>query len=330
MAYPSTAKEKYTESVDEWKSCLAQGDKFDGYLIKLRESGFSLITGIITATGFLGTKQESAIIQVGVAVVTGFLLWILWRVDQYYQDFVFATVARGEVLEKICKRKLIHTMSTYAWGNKNNLRRNTRMVIIYLGFLGALSAVGFIFYWNATDVADLDDESEGDGGNVTNTYYIKTVQLGADSTEINMIDEHIVRFFTSPLFGLPIVGFSLVASQIIYSYYKVDKKRRTKYEDLYKYLAKYDRKITSYISAWESLKREIDEISNNIEQTQRKISRQFEISKETVREGETRLKELRNKMFDLERKQKSEEDEEAKRERYLNELQDDISNLITQ
>jgi hypothetical protein len=65
MVYPSTAKERYTEEVDEWKSCLPQMDKFDGYLIKLREYGFSLITGITTASGFLGTKQESAIFQVG-------------------------------------------------------------------------------------------------------------------------------------------------------------------------------------------------------------------------------------------------------------------------
>jgi hypothetical protein len=338
MVYPTNSKEKYTEAVDEWKSCICQIDKFDGYLVKLREYGFTLITGITTATGFLGTKNESAIIQVGVVLVTAFLLWVLWRVDQYYQDLVFGTVVTGEILEKKCKRGLINTMSSYAW--KNNRRRSSKLVIIYLAFLGALLAIGFIFLWNATDPAQTDDGSDDDGS-LEASFYIKPVQMETDQEgSVTMINDHIINFLTSPLFWLLIAGFGLVASHISYSYLTVEKKRSNKYDGLYERLAAYDKGRANQRNSRESLSHEMRDIRNNIKE----IEMTIEDTKKDLEDmsnlgrsgGTTEVKIKRDKLVSLERdlaRQRGllgeqEAAEEEMEEKDLDILQDDVKKLI--
>ena len=74
-----------------------------------------------------------------------------------YQTGVFGAVERGQMLERVCKRELIDSMSRFAWNN--NLRRSSKLVIINLAFLGAVSAVGFIFLWNATDSIVINDDT---------------------------------------------------------------------------------------------------------------------------------------------------------------------------
>lgn len=133
--------------------------------------------------------------------MTGFLIWIVWRLDQYYQDFVYGAVSRGQMLERTCKRELIDSMSNFAW--HNNFRRNSKMVIIYLAFLGAISAVGFIFLWNATDSNAMNDDASKSSSSIR-SFYMEFVQMVPDSTEtgLSIMYEHIVNFFTSPLFWL--------------------------------------------------------------------------------------------------------------------------------
>jgi hypothetical protein len=175
-----TYQAKSEESTDEWDSCIAQINKFDEYLVKLREYGFTLITGIITAAGFLGTKEESAIIQVGVALVIGVLIWILWRLDQYYQDLLFGAVVRGEFLEKESDRGLIHSMATYAW--RTNRQRSSKLFIIYMGFLVSIFIVGFIFLWNATEAGMTVENLGGNSASATSIFSTQTVQTPPATT----------------------------------------------------------------------------------------------------------------------------------------------------
>ena len=74
-------------------------------------------------------------------------------------------------------------MSRFAWNN--NLRRHSKLVIIYLAFLGAVSAVGFIFLWNATDSIVINDDT-GKTNSTIETFYMEFVQMVPDSTETGL------------------------------------------------------------------------------------------------------------------------------------------------
>ena len=82
-----------------------------------------------------------------------------------------------------------------------------------------------------------------------------------DSTEtgLSTMYELVISFFISPLFWLLIGGFGLVASQISYTYFKVDKRRTQRYEILYKNLEKFDRTMEERFPD-EDLRQYYDEI----------------------------------------------------------------------
>jgi len=63
-------KEMNDDSRKEWEKCFDQMDKFDGYLNESRKYGFTLITGLTTASSFLGFSDAANSIQLGVIIVS--------------------------------------------------------------------------------------------------------------------------------------------------------------------------------------------------------------------------------------------------------------------
>lgn len=100
-----------TNEDTEWKSCLEQINKYDGYLNELRKYGFTLITGLITAGSFLGFEAGTGFIHVGVIIVTMILVRVLFWLDEYYQELNTGIYAQGRFIEITMGRGLISSMS---------------------------------------------------------------------------------------------------------------------------------------------------------------------------------------------------------------------------
>ena len=250
-----------------------------------------------------------------------------------YQTGVFGAVERGQMLERVCKRELIDSMSRFAWNN--NLRRSSKLVIIYLAFLGAVSAVGFIFLWNATDSIVINDDT-GKTSSTIETFYMEFVQMVPDSTEtgLSTVYELVISFFISPLFWLLIGGFGLVASQISYTYFKVDKRRTQRYEILSKNLEKFDRTMEERFPD-EDLRQYYDEI----EQIERDIlgrKKDLQTLKTNLdNTSQLRAKKIEGDVEELESKRDERKEslerievaQEAAREKELNNLRNSLREL---
>lgn len=250
-----------------------------------------------------------------------------------YQTGVFGAVERGQMLERVCKRELIDSMSRFAWNN--NLRRSSKLVIIYLAFLGAVSAVGFIFLWNATDSIVINDDT-GKTSSTIETFYMEFVQMVPDSTEtgLSTMYELVISFFISPLFWLLIGGFGLVASQISYTYFKVDKRRTQRYEILSKNLEKFDRTMEERFPD-EDLRQYYDEI----EQIERDIlgrKKDLQTLKTNLdNTSQLRAKKIEGDVEELESKRDERKEslerievaQEAAREKELNNLRNSLREL---
>jgi hypothetical protein len=249
-----------------------------------------------------------------------------------YQTGVFGAVERGQMLERVCKRELIDSMSRFAWNN--NLRRSSKLVIIYLAFLGAVSAVGFIFLWNATDSIVINDDT-GKTSSTIETFYMEFVQMVPDSTEtgLSTMYELVISFFISPLFWLLIGGFGLVASQISYTYFKVDKRRTQRYEILYKNLEKFDRTmeerfpdedLRQYYDEIEQIERDILSRKKDLQTLKTNLDNTSQLRAKKI-EGDVELESKRD-----ERKESLERIEvaqEAAREKELNNLRNSLQEL---
>lgn len=91
--------------VEEWKECRATIGRFDTLLVDLRKYGFTLITGLLTASSFWfyssPPKQEGVptSTEAGVALVLTVLVVALFVVDRSYEVLLHAAVKRSMILE---------------------------------------------------------------------------------------------------------------------------------------------------------------------------------------------------------------------------------------
>jgi len=134
---------------EEWKECIGQINKFDGYLIDLRKFGFSFVTGIATASSFLGIKQTSQELQLGVIIGNMVLVCVLYWIDQYYQNLLFGAVTRGRELEYIMGRALIERVSTI--NQRRGLSKFFGVGTIHVGFLIAITVLWTVSAWYQPD-----------------------------------------------------------------------------------------------------------------------------------------------------------------------------------
>ena len=103
----------------EWKKCHASIDHFNKTIVDLRKYGFTLITVLLSADGFLyakflkdGNPPYGA--AVGVCIALMLLIVGLFRVDRFHEIFLRAAVVRAEILEEDLKMKITSTISEFS------------------------------------------------------------------------------------------------------------------------------------------------------------------------------------------------------------------------
>jgi hypothetical protein len=161
----------------EWEECLKQMDKFDGYLNEARKYGFTLITGLTTASSFLGFSDAANTIQLGVIIATMVLVFVLYLVDTYYRRILNRMLLRALKIEEvnIKGRKLAHYFSRiYREGI------TSKMILgVYVGFIGALAILGYYAITAA--------ESQGNNSNISPIGLVQALEVQEGNHPLSMI-----------------------------------------------------------------------------------------------------------------------------------------------
>jgi hypothetical protein len=134
----------------EWEKSRATIEKFDDILVDLRKYGFTLITGILTASSFLGFSDTAAVAQVAVIIVTMVLVLVLYWLDTVYQSMLFGAVFRARYLEIF---KLGWGLSNYISTFLASARICRLIPILYAGFLFSAFILGLFVSTTAVYLA---------------------------------------------------------------------------------------------------------------------------------------------------------------------------------
>jgi hypothetical protein len=107
-------------ALDEWKECRTSIDRFDKLIVDVRKYGFTLITGLLTASAFAFVKLDSVPVpdaaRVGVSLVLMVLVLGLFTVDRYLEILLRSAVTRARILEIALDFRLTHMISNVAEG----------------------------------------------------------------------------------------------------------------------------------------------------------------------------------------------------------------------
>lgn len=111
--------------LSEWQECRKTIGRLDTTLADLRKYGFSLVTLLITASGFLGEQRASVEHRGAAAVAIMVLVAVLFAIDRYYTLLLNGAVERALDLEgptmskhDLAKDKLTQVISVYAINSK--------------------------------------------------------------------------------------------------------------------------------------------------------------------------------------------------------------------
>ncbi|WP_415282229.1 hypothetical protein [Candidatus Nitrososphaera sp. FF02] len=205
---------------EEWDQAIKQTDKFDGYLIDLRKYGFTLVTGLITASSFLGFQAVVQQVQIGVVFVTIVLVIVLYWLDIYYQNLLNGAALRARVLEifHLDRQLSIYISDTY---NKNGL--STFLALIYGGFIAALLILGIVVMNSATEQQDIDIKLIADAA-----YQFAYAQ----SERGAIFGTNEIPFLMLILIGGSVAGFAAIGFL-----HSVERKRRKKIDDILAFIA---------------------------------------------------------------------------------------------
>lgn len=83
----------------EWQECRTTIGRLDSTIADLRKFGFSLVTVLITASGFLGQQVPSLESKISVSVAIMILIAVLFAIDRYYTLLLNGAVERALDLE---------------------------------------------------------------------------------------------------------------------------------------------------------------------------------------------------------------------------------------
>lgn len=124
----------------EWQECRATIGRLDATIADLRKFGFSLVTVLITATGFLGQQVPSLESKISVSIAIMILIAVLFAIDRYYTLLLNGAVERALDLEgpkmdfqNLSQDRLTQVISIYAI----NSGAVYVVPILYLGLLWA-------------------------------------------------------------------------------------------------------------------------------------------------------------------------------------------------
>lgn len=153
MAYEPDKDPNYLE----WKDAREATARFDGILVDLRKYGFTLLTGLTTASSFLGFTEPDFTLLQGIIMVTMGLIVILYWLDIYYQNLLYGAVIRTLFLELF---KLTHEgkrgLASYIASLHSEAGIRTFLHGIYYGFLIGLFVLGLFL---ATSTSSNDDQN---------------------------------------------------------------------------------------------------------------------------------------------------------------------------
>jgi|SRR5579884_1324725 len=130
--------------LDEWKECRSTIDHFDKIIVDVRKYGFSLITGILTASSIIFTKTHLPPSgQSIVSILAMALIYALFRIDRYHEVFLNAAVNKSIELEI----RLGFGLSSRIDVASKKARADTSGRILYRMFIGAslLISIGAYF-----------------------------------------------------------------------------------------------------------------------------------------------------------------------------------------
>lgn len=92
-------RDEWLSHLEEWKECRGTIARLDGVLVDLRKYGFSLVTILITASGFFVENTEKQLSLPAVSIGIMVLITALFAVDRYYTILLSAAVERALDLE---------------------------------------------------------------------------------------------------------------------------------------------------------------------------------------------------------------------------------------
>lgn len=135
----------------EWQQARVTIQQFDKMVLEIRKYGFSFITILLTANGFLlGAMPPSAFVIAGIEAALLLLIFSLFRVDRMHEIFVRAAVLRAMRLEEELGMGLSRTISywsatsiTATWGTTLYLLFSTAAFLLCLAAIATSSDGGF-------------------------------------------------------------------------------------------------------------------------------------------------------------------------------------------
>lgn len=151
MAYEPDKDPNYLE----WKDAREATARFDGILVDLRKYGFTLLTGLTTASSFLGFTEPDFTLLQGIIMVTMGLIVILYWLDIYYQNLLYGAVIRTLFLELF---KLTHGgrrgLASFISSLHSEAGIRTFLHGVYYGFLIGLFVLGLFLAAGINDKKD--------------------------------------------------------------------------------------------------------------------------------------------------------------------------------
>lgn len=157
------SSESSDSRLTEWTTTRQVIDKFDGYVNDLRKYGFTLVTGLLAATGYLSSAPGTAIsagAKLGISVAMLGLIVTLAYLDGAYRSLQRGAIARAIILERSLNLDLTSAISHMAkrpeFGSRRSLLGKVRIqphrpstflyspfIILYLGLAVSALAIGW-------------------------------------------------------------------------------------------------------------------------------------------------------------------------------------------
>jgi hypothetical protein len=149
----------------EWSECRATIGRLDTILVDLRKLGFTFVTGLLTASAFVGFSgsADSPIPKEALnatSLITMFLIAALFLLDCYYQVMLSAAAERAIDLEFQAQ----HTRGVISWplNLSTNLSKNVLAsgaalltLLLYLALLGITTYLGWVLVFSGATAAQV-------------------------------------------------------------------------------------------------------------------------------------------------------------------------------
>jgi hypothetical protein len=143
----------------EWEQCRTTIGRLDNNLQDIRKYGFALISGLLSASAFLGllgtqtfgASAPALQMRVGVIAVIVFLIAALFSVDRYYEILLSGATERAMDLEVQTNPPL--RVTKYLSFNATRTRSPLVTFVLYLSLLAIAFGLGALMVLRASDVA---------------------------------------------------------------------------------------------------------------------------------------------------------------------------------